>query len=182
MWLRLEVLKVQGINYNGNMKVVENILNSDYLWQELRVKGGAYGGAMSFTNYEVLFYSYRDPNLKKTLNTFDGAVKFLKNFKASEKEMTNYIIGTIGSMDYLTGPYYKGVIGDNMYFSGTTQEDIQKLRDEVLSTTAEDIRNFAEVLEAVIKQNLHCVVGSETKVNENRDLFDRIIVPINNSK
>lgn len=174
--------KKAGYTYNGCMKVVENILNSDYLWKELRVKGGAYGGAMSFTKNEVLFYSYRDPNLKETLNTFDGAVNFLKNFKANDKEMTNFIIGTIGNIDSLTGPYIKGVIGDNMYFTNTTQDDIQKLRDEVLSTTAGDIRNFAEVLEAVIKQNLHCVVGSESKVNENKDLFDRIIVPIKKPK
>ena len=174
--------KSAGYNYNGCMKVVENILNSDYLWKELRVKSGAYGGAMSVTKDEVLFYSYRDPNLKETLNTFDESVKFLRNFKVSEKEMTNYIIGTIGSMDSLTGPYQKGVIGDNMYFSGTTQDDIQNIRDEVLSTTAEDIRKFADVLEAVVKQNLHCVVGSETKINENKDLFDRIMVPIKNHK
>ena len=175
-------LKEAGYNYSGKMKVLENILNSDYLWQELRVKAGAYGGAMSFTKNEVLFYSYRDPNLKETLDVFDGAVAFLRNFKADEKEMTNYIIGTIGSMDYLTGPYYKGIIADNMYFTGTTQEDIQKIRDEVLSTTAEDIRNFAEVIDAVIKQNVHCIVGGETKVNENKDLFDRIIAPIRNAK
>ncbi|MBU3143384.1 insulinase family protein [Clostridium sp. CF012] len=174
--------KSEGVNYNGKMKVVENVLNSDYLWKELRVKGGAYGGAMSFTNNEVLFYSYRDPNLKETLKTFDGAVNFLKNFKASEKEMDNYIIGTIGSIDSLSGPYYKGLLGDNMYFTGNTQDDIQKLRDEVLSTTAEDIRNFAQVLEAVIKQDSHCVVGSEIKIKENSDLFDKIIVPINNYK
>ncbi|MBZ9634349.1 insulinase family protein [Clostridium sp. FP1] len=175
-------LKSAGYKYNGKMKVIENILNSDYLWKELRVKGGAYGGAMNFTKEDVLFYSYRDPNLKETLNTFDEAVKYLRNFKADEKEMTNYIIGTIGSMDGLTGPYDKGAIGDNMYFSGTTKEDIQKLRDEALSTTQEDIKNFADVLEAVIKQNLHCVVGSETKINENSNLFDRIIVPIKNHK
>lgn len=175
-------LKNAGINYNGKMMVAENILNSDYLWKELRVKGGAYGGAMRFTNHEVLFYSYRDPNLKETLNTYNGAVKFLKNFKANDKEMTNYIIGTIGSMDNLTSPYYRGSIGDNMYFTRTTQDDIQKLRNEVLSTTAEDIRKFADVLDDVMKQNLHCVVGSETKVNENKVLFDRIIMPLNNSK
>ena len=174
--------KIAGYKYSGKMKVIENILNSDYLWKELRVKGGAYGGAMSFTKNEVLFYSYRDPNLKETLNTFDKSVDFLRNFKASEKEMTNYIIGTIGNMDCLKGPYDKGVIGDNMYFSGTTKEDTQKLRDEVLSTTAKDIRNFADVLEIAIKQNSHCVVGSNTKVNENKDLFDRIIVPIKISK
>lgn len=172
--------KSAGINYNGKMKVIENILNSDYLWQELRVKDSAYGGAMSFTNYNVLFYSYRDPNLKKTLNTFCGAIKFLRDFKASEDEMTNYIVGTIGNMDYLAGPYYKGAIADNMYFSGTTQEDIQKLRNEVLSTTAEDVRNFSKILEVVLKQDLHCVVGGESKINENKELFDRIIVPINN--
>lgn len=174
--------KEAGYNYSGKMKVIENILNSDYLWQELRVKGGAYGGAMTFTKNDVLFYSYRDPNLKETLNTFNGAVEFLRNFKADEKEMTNYIIGTIGSMDSLIGPSSKGLIGDNMYFSGTTQEDIQKLREEVLSTTADDIRNFADILEIVMKQSLHCTVGGETKVNENKDLFDKIIVPINNPK
>ncbi|MFT5873739.1 MAG: Zn-dependent M16 (insulinase) family peptidase [Clostridium sp.] len=174
--------KKAGYTYNGCMKVVENVLNSDYLWKELRVKGGAYGGAMRFTKDEVLFYSYRDPNLKETLDTFGGAVDFLRNFKANDKEMTNFIIGTIGNIDSLTGPYNKGVIGDNMYFTNTTQDDIQKLRDEVLSTTSEDIRNFAQVLEAVIKQNLHCVVGSESKVNENKNLFDRIIVPIKKPK
>jgi len=171
-----------GCSYNGSMKVLENILNSDYLWPELRVKGGAYGASVSFTKGEVIFYSYRDPNLKETLNTFNGVVKFLRNFKASEKEMTNYIIGTIGSMDYLMNPYAKGIIGDNMYFTKTTQNDIQKLRNEVLSTKASDIRNFADVLDNLLKQNLHCVVGSETKVNEHKDLFEKIIVPIKKTK
>lgn len=174
--------KNAGYIHNGSMSVLENILNSAYLWQNLRIKGGAYGGAMSFTNEEVLFYSYRDPNIKETLNTFDGTVNFLENFKADEKEMANYIIGTIGNMDSLTSPQIKGVIGDNMYFKGITQEDIQKERDEVLSTTAEDIRNYARLIENVIKQNFYCVVGGETKVNENKGLFHRIIFPINNSK
>ena len=171
-------IKGSGYKYNGHMKVLENILNSDYLWKELRVKGGAYGGAIRFTKGEVLLYSYRDPNLKETLNTFNKVVKFLKDFKADDKEMTNYIIGTIGSMDYLAGPYSKGMLGDSMYFSGITQDEVQKLRNEVLSTTQEDIRNFVNLLEGVIKQNLHCVVGSETKVNENKVLFNKIVVPI----
>ncbi|MGH4120112.1 insulinase family protein [Clostridium sp.] len=174
--------KQAGYIYNGSMKVLENILNSDYLWQKLRIKGGAYGGAMSFTSEEVLFYSYRDPNLKETLNTFDEAINFLKNFKADDSEMVNYIIGTIGNMDSLTSPQYKGVIGDNMYFKGITQEDVQRERDEVLATTSEDIRNYAALIENVIKQNFYCVVGGETKVNENKKLFHRIIVPIKNSK
>ncbi|MCB2293833.1 insulinase family protein [Clostridium algoriphilum] len=174
--------KKEGYNYNGHMKVIENILNSDYLWPELRIKGGAYGGAMSFTRDEVIFYSYRDPNLKETLNTFNQVVNYLRNFKASEKEMANYIIGTIGSMDNLTSPYAIGVLGDSMYFSGTTQDDIQKLRNEVLSTTADDIKNAANLLEDVIKQNLHCVVGSETKINENKILFNKIIAPIKKTK
>ncbi|MCB2289288.1 insulinase family protein [Clostridium sp. CS001] len=174
--------KRAGYNYSGKMKVAQNILNSDYLWRELRLKGGAYGGAMISTSEEILFYSYRDPNLIETIGTFDGVVKFLRSFKADEKEMTNYIIGTIGGMDSLTGPYYKGTIADNMYFSGATQEDNQKLRDEVLSTTAEDIRNLAQVFEAVIKQNIQCTVGGQNKINESKDLFDNIIFPIKNPK
>ncbi|MBU3114382.1 insulinase family protein [Clostridium lacusfryxellense] len=171
--------KKEGYSFNGHMKVLENILNSEYLWKELRVKGGAYGGAMNFTRDEVLFYSYRDPNLKETLDTFDKTIKFLENFKPSDKEMTNYIIGTIGNMDHLTGPYAKGIIGDSMYFTFTSQADIQKLRDEVLSTTQDDVRGFVDVLETIIKQNLFCVVGSETKVNENKQLFESVIIPIN---
>jgi Zn-dependent M16 (insulinase) family peptidase len=174
--------KRAGYNYSGKMKVAQNILNSDYLWKELRLKGGAYGGAMIGTSEEILFYSYRDPNLRETIDTFDGAVKFLKNFKADEKEMTNYIIGTIGGMDYLAGPYYKGVMGDNMYFSGATQDDNQKLRDEVLATTAEDIRNLAEVFEVVIKQNMMCIVGGQSKIDQSKNLFDSIIFPIKNPK
>jgi len=173
-------LKNIGYNFSGKMMVAQNILNSDYLWKELRVKNGAYGGAMSITKEEILFYSYRDPNIRETISTFDGAVKFLRDFKADEKEMTNYIIGTIGGMDYLAGPKYKGIIGDNMYFSGTTQEDLQNQRDEVLATTAEDIRKFAEVIEGIIKQNLLCTVGSQTKVYDNKDLFDNIIFPVKN--
>ena len=174
--------KKVGYSFNGHMKVLENILNSEYLWKELRVKGGAYGGAMNFTRDEVLFYSYRDPNLKETLITFDKTIKFLENFKASDKEMTNFIIGTIGSMDYLTGPYAKGVIGDSMYFTFTSQADIQKLRDEVLSTTQDDIRKFGDVLETVLKQNMFCVVGSGTKINENKQLFESVIIPIKKLK
>lgn len=174
--------KSTGYKYSGRVKVLENILNSDYLWKELRVKGGAYGGAMSAAKEGLLFYSYRDPNLKETISTFDGAVKFLRNFKADEKQMANYIIGTIGGIDYLAGPNYKGAIADNMYFSGDTQQDIQKLRDEVIATTAEDIRNFAQVLEGMMKQNVHCTVGSETKIAESKDLFDNIIFPIKNPK
>ena len=174
--------KKLGYKYNGHMKVLENILNSDYLWKELRVKGGAYGGSMSFTKDEVLLYSYRDPNLKETLDTFNGVAKFLKNFSADDKEMTNYIIGTIGSMDSLKGPYAKGILGDNMYFSGTTNKDMQKIRDEVLETKASDIRELSTLLDVVIKQNLHCVVGGETKINDNKNLFDKIIVPIQKPK
>ena len=172
------LFKKAGYTYNGRMLVLENILNSDYLWKELRVKGGAYGGAMRFTKDELIFYSYRDPNLKETLNTFGEAVKFLKDFKSSDVEMTNYIIGTIGSIDHLTSPNDKGLLADSMYFAGTTQDDIQRIRDEVLATKQSDIREFANLLERVLKQNMFCVVGSETKVNENKQLFDKVITPI----
>jgi Zn-dependent M16 (insulinase) family peptidase len=144
--------KSLGYNFSGKMMVVQNILNSDYLWKELRVKNGAYGGAMNITKEEILFYSYRDPNIKETISIFNGAVKFLREFKADEKEMTNYIIGTIGGMDYLAGPYYKGIIGDKMYFSGTTQEELQNQRAEVLATSAQDIsKAFTAQLGAKLK-------------------------------
>ncbi|MCY6482935.1 insulinase family protein [Clostridium aestuarii] len=171
-------LKKAGYEANGKLAVLSNILKSGYLWSNIRIKGGAYGTNMGINNSIVMFSSYRDPNLKKTIDTIDNIPEYLKNFDADEKEMTNYIIGTIGKIDSsenmlsnIMGPAANGMLADELYLSKTKQADIQKEREEIISTTAEDIRNFAPVIEALLKQDYLCVVGGETKIKENKDKF-----------
>ncbi len=171
-------LSKENFNYSGKMNVLENILTNDYLYPEIRLKGGAYGQGIFFTRNAVFLHSYRDPHLKNTLDVYNKAFEFLKNFDADEEEMTNYIIGAIGSMDYLKNPSTKGAIADKNYFTGVTQQDIQLERYEVLFTSVEDIRDFANTLETLMKQNYYTVVGGEKKIDENKDLFDEVITPI----
>ncbi len=168
-----------GYKYSGKLKVLENILNTDYLWQQIRVKGGAYGGNLSITNKNMIFYSYRDPNLKETLEAYDGVVNYLKNFNADEQEMTNFIVGTIANMDTPMSAASKGAMGDSLYICGKNQKDIQRIRDEVLATNAQDIRNCAKLLEVVLKQNYYCVVGGEEEIQKNKNLFTTVKSIIN---
>ncbi|MCX7747677.1 MAG: insulinase family protein [Clostridia bacterium] len=164
-----------GYKYSGKMKVLANIINSSYLWQEVRLKGGAYGAGAAFSSNGIgAMYSYYDPNLKETMNVFNKTPEFLKNFKATKEEMTNYIIGTIGKEDLNGTPDIKGLLADYQYFSGSPQEFLQKERQEILSTTAQDINSYAEMLQKLMDENIYCVVGSETKINENKDLFKEI--------
>lgn len=171
-------LKKAGYEVNGKLMVLQNILDSEYLWNSVRIKGGAYGVGMLLDNTNILFYSYRDPNLKETINAFNKIPEYLKNFNADEEQMTNYIVGTIGKLDCandimikMMGPAAEGAIADNYYITGIKQSDIQKLREEIISTTAEDIRSLAKTIECILNQEYLCVVGGETKIRENKDQF-----------
>ncbi len=171
-------LKKSGYTENGKFKVLENVLESDYLWNNVRVKGGAYGGNIGVNNGNVILSSYRDPNLQETIDTFNKIPGYLKNFNADEKQMDNYIIGAVGKADNSfnalnkkIGPVADGLIADELYLTGVKQSDLQKQREELVSTTAEDIRNFAPVMDAVLKQNYLCVVGGESKIKENKKNF-----------
>lgn len=171
-------LKKIGYTPNGKLSVLQNILESGYLWNNIRIKGGAYGANMSVDNTSVIFSSYRDPNLKETIDTINNIPEYLKNFKADDKEMTNYVIGAVGKVDssndmlskYM-GPAADGMVADNLYISGTKQSDLQKEREELISTKAEDIRNFAPVIDALLKENYLTVVGGEAKIKENKKNF-----------
>lgn len=171
-------LKKAGYTSSGKLTVLQNILQSDYLWNNIRVKGGAYGADIGIDNGSVILSSYRDPNLKETIDTFDKIPEYLRNFKADEKQMNNYIIGAAGKADNsygllnsLIGPAADGMIADQLYLTGVKQSDMQKEREELVSTTAEDIRNFAPVMEALLKQNYLCVVGGETQIEQNKKNF-----------
>ncbi|WP_246615374.1 insulinase family protein [Clostridium thailandense] len=171
-------LKKSGYTENGKYRVLENILNTEYLSPIIRERDGAYGAYIGVKNGKVVFSSYRDPNLEKTIDTFNKTPEYLKAFSADEKQMTNYIIGAVGQeenkysqLSQYYGPAAEGIVADDLYLSGIKQSDLEKNRKELISTTAEDIRNFAPVIDAVLKQNYLCVVGGETKIRESKENF-----------
>lgn len=165
----------KGYSYSGKLRVVNNILSSELLYQELRVKGGAYGAMCNFSPTGFLFFcSYRDPNLRETLDTYDQVPKMLREYTASDRDMEKYIIGVISDLDKPKTPEQVGAQGDEDYITGFTQEDRQQIRTEVLGTTLADVRKAASLIEALMKNDHICVFGNEEKINENADLFTKI--------
>ncbi|GGL51560.1 insulinase family protein [Sporolactobacillus putidus] len=168
--------KTLGFEYSGKMHVLKRILTLDYLWNHVRVMGGAYGcGVMIESSGNLIYWSYRDPNLDDTLKIYDRAGAYAESFDADDREMTKYIIGTISSLDAPLTPRDKADQSDAEYFRRVTQADIQRVRDDVLATTEEDIRQFAPLLNAVAGENHICVFGSEATIKKNKDLFGQCI-------
>jgi Zn-dependent M16 (insulinase) family peptidase len=172
--------KKLGYRYSGTLQVLRSIASMDYLWNRVRVQGGAYGSFARFSrNGNMYFCSYRDPNLKKTLGVYRKAGDYLRSFFADTREMTKYIIGTISKLDAPLTPSMKGEVATQRYFSNITQEDIQCTRDEVLGTGTKDIAQYAEMIEDVMNQQHFCVIGSEPVLRENSTLFNELISVFN---
>lgn len=168
--------RTAGFSYSGKLQVLKQILTLDYLWNRVRVIGGAYGCGVALKSAgNFIFWSYRDPNLESTLAVYNEASEYAKAFSADDYEMTKYIIGTLSKLDAPLTPKSKGEQADAEYFQHITQADIQRVRDEVLATTAEDIRQSADLLKAVTDQNHVCVLGSETKIQQSKDLFETLV-------
>jgi Zn-dependent M16 (insulinase) family peptidase len=165
-----------GRDYTGSLQVLGTIARLDYLWNRVRVQGGAYGCFASFArNGDVSLTSYRDPNLKETLRVYDELPNYIRQFGASEREMTKYIIGTISQLDAPLTPPMKGDRATAFRISGITYEDIQKEREQVLSTKQSDIRALADLVADVVKQDYLCVLGNEGKIKANRDAFKQLV-------
>ena len=165
----------EGKEYTGALQILKVILGYEYLWHNIREKGGAYGCMSNFTRFgEGYFVSYRDPNLEKTNAVYEGVVEYLKQFSVSDRDMTKYIIGTISNMDQPMTPAAKGDRSMNLYMRHISEEMIQKEREEVLDACEEDIRALADIVEAVLRNNYFCVIGSEEKIEEQKDLFMEI--------
>lgn len=165
----------RGIPYHGVYKVIKSALSYGYLWNEVRIKGGAYGVMCGFPNTgEGYFVSYRDPKLAETNDIYKGVPEHLRTFEADEREMTKYIIGTISELDTPLTPRAKGVRSIAAYFNGVTEEDVQRERDQILGATVEDIRKSADMVEAILADGKICVLGNEDKVKENSSLFQVI--------
>ncbi|GKX30999.1 peptidase [Vallitalea longa] len=165
----------KGYHYSGTLKVLQTITSLDYLWNNVRIKGGAYGCMNAFTrNGNVYFTSYRDPNLKETLETYDKIDGFISTFDTDDREMTKYIIGTISNLDRPLTPALKGDKALGSYISNISYEDVLIERKEVLNTTKEDIRKTADLVKSVLKQDNVCVLGNENKLEKNKELFNEL--------
>ena len=162
----------KGLEYTGALDILKVILSYDYLWINIRVKGGAYGCMSGFKrNGESFLVSYRDPHLKRTLEVYQGVPDYIRAFEADEREMTKYIIGTISNKDVPRTPQMQGSISKTAYFSNVTEEMLQKERDEILGAQKEDIQALAALVEAVLSDEQICVVGSETAIEKAEDVF-----------
>lgn len=165
----------EGYEYTGALRLLRIILSYDYLWINVRVKGGAYGCMNTFLRSgESYFVSYRDPNLSDTLDVYDRIPEYIKSFSPDERDMTKYIIGTFSALDTPMSPEAKGSRSLSAYLEGITYEQIQKERNEILNAQPEDIRRLADLVEAVLNKDSICVIGNENMIKESAGLFENV--------
>lgn len=161
--------------YTGALRVLKVIMNYEYLWMNLRVKGGAYGCMSSFgRSGEGCLVSYRDPNLAATNRIYEGIPEYLKNFSIDDRDMTKYVIGTMSEVDAPLTPSVKGSRNLMAYLSGITDDIIQREREQILGVTQEDIRALSDVVKAVLDTGALCVIGNEDQIKADKDMFGEI--------
>ena len=162
----------KGLPYTGALRVLRVMMGYDYLWTQVRVKGGAYGCMCNFgKSGESYFVSYRDPNLEKTIEIYEKAADYIAGFEADERIMTQFIIGAVSELDTPLTPAQMGNYSLSGYMTHYTMERVQKDRDELLATDAATIRNLAAYIRAFMSDDCLCVVGNEQKIKEQKDLF-----------
>lgn len=165
----------KGLKYTGSLKVLKVIMSYDYLWMNVRVKNGAYGCMSSFSKSgDGIFVSYRDPNLAKTVDVYEGIVDYVKNYDASDRAMTQYIIGAISELDTPLTPSAKALKSLSAYMVNMTQETVQRERDEVLATDVSKIRELSKHMKAILEDGHICVVGNEEAIKAEESRFKNI--------
>ncbi len=163
-----------GFESHGSIHVISNMLRTGYLWEQVRMKGGAYGAFMPYNAYAGLigFVSYRDPNLEKTLAVYDNTAAYLRSVPWTQENIEKAIIGVIGNMDSYQLPDAKGYTALIHYLHGITDDYRQARRDEVLSTGVADFLRFADVLDAIKKEGQIVVLGSAEKIGRAEKDFE----------
>ncbi len=162
----------KGLSYTGALRALKVVMSYEYLWTQVRVKGGAYGCMCQFgKSGESYFVSYRDPNLEKTIEVYEKAADFVEGFEADERTMTQYIIGAVSALDTPMTPQAYGTYSLGGYMTGFSEERVQRERDELLSTDAGTIRGLAAYIRAFMEDDCLCVVGNEEKIKEQKNLF-----------
>ncbi|CAG7591849.1 hypothetical protein PEPTYR26121_01442 [Peptoniphilus tyrrelliae] len=168
-------LEKLGIKYTGDLTVLANILNSSYLHNEIRAKGGAYGAGITIgRNGDMATYSYRDPNLKNTVKVYDSIGKFVENLKISDEDLKDFIIGSMNAFDPLLSPEQIGDINLSRFITGLTAEDVEKSKKEALNTKVEKLNSYGKILDEAMKKNYLAAFGSESIIREDANLFKEI--------
>ena len=165
----------RGLPYTGALKVLKVMMGYEYLWNQVRVKGGAYGCMCNFAkNGDGYFVSYRDPNLEKTVSVYEQAAEFIRNYDADERTVTQFIIGAISELDTPMTPATRGMYSLGGYMTGLSMERVQKERDELLATTADDIKGLYRYVQAFMEAQCLCVVGNGDKIKEQETMFKKV--------
>ncbi len=165
----------KGYAYTGALKVFRMIMSYDYLWNQIRVKGGAYGcGNICSRNGDCYFTSYRDPNLVSTIETYKKVPAYLEQFEVDDRDMKKYIIGTISEMDTPLTNSVRGSRSYSAYLSKTPYEALEKERQQVLHTTVQEIRELSGLVQSALQDENICVIGNDQKIEEAKDVFFEI--------
>lgn len=167
-----------GYQYHGSMRVLREIINEDYLHNRIRLKGNAYGCGINFikNSRSVILYSFRDPNLKKTLETFNECGKYIRNLKLQEEQLNPYIIGAINRMNPARSPYKESEMSVRNFISNVSSYELNKEIDEVLNANPKDLINLSNLLEEAMMENYCCIIGNKHKIEQNQECFRKQII------
>ena len=165
-----------GFEYKGRFAVLKNIVSNNYLYNEIRAKGGAYGAGMGMNDANNVFtFSYRDPNLQRTLGIYDKVGDFVRDLDLSDEDLLPFIIGAIGGFDPAMSDKAKGEFDFRMYMAGKSYDDLEAYVEDCKKVTLEDLKVEADTLDRLLKETSLAVLGNSATIEENKDLFDRII-------
>lgn len=161
--------------FNGSTNVLTNAIRFDYLWNEIRVKGGAYGSLyLHQRKGQTAFASYRDPNIRETLAVYRDLPEYLENIDLTEEELTKYIIGSISPLEQPKSARSKGVTALSRLKNDLSAQEIKELKEEILATEVKDLTKLASNFEDLLKQDAVVVIGNKVQIEKEKELFDEI--------
>ena len=164
-----------GLKYTGALRVLRTMMGYDYLWNNVRVLGGAYGCMSSFNkNGDCYFVSYRDPNLKETVDVYEKAADYIENMELDDRKVLQFVIGALSDIDTPMTPYTKGAYSLGAYLCNLSFEDFQRERDELLGADADVLHGLNRYIRSFMEDGYICVVGNAEKIEENKDMFMKI--------
>lgn len=170
-------LKKLGIEYSGSFSLLSKILSTTHMHNNIRAIGGAYGAGLSITrDSEMLMFSYRDPNLKSTKETFNSVGKYVSEMEITEEELESFKISLVKDFNPLLTPKHKGYTSMVMYITGSDEKELELYLGQLLNTKLEDLRELGKVIDEVLSQDGFVVVGNTNKIKENSKEFKNIVV------
>jgi len=166
-----------GFEYKGQFGALRSLLSTGFLWEKVRMQGGAYGSSNAFDFYtgDYGLVSYRDPNLAETLEIYDQIADFVANLELPDEELQKLIIGCMGKLDPPLTPDRRGSVSMVDHLTGRTHAMRQKFREELLSTKLEDLKAYAGLFLKIKESGNVCVLGNEEKIKKSKPLFNDLV-------